>query len=215
MAKFDREKPKHETVMDVTAERISRVYATAFLEVAAKSADAAALVEELASLVSDVLDRFPEFDETLRSGLVRHEEKEQLLDRLFEKRASTELRNFMKVLSKHGRLELLRPIARTLTHLHAERSGQKQVELRVAIPLDEGVRHEIQAALRKMLKGEPVIRVVVDPGLLAGMVIRVGDRVYDSSIRTQLEHARRHMIDLAVEKIETEPERFVLAGVSE
>ena len=53
------EKPNHDTVMDVTEERIARVYATAFIEVAAKSKDATALVDEIGSLVYDVLDRFP------------------------------------------------------------------------------------------------------------------------------------------------------------
>jgi F-type H+-transporting ATPase subunit delta len=208
---IDREKPKHETVMDVTAERISRVYAVAFMEVAAKTGNAAALVEEVDSLVTEVLDRFPRLEDTLRSALVQPEEKEQMLDRLFGKRASNMVVNFLKVLSRHGRLELLRPIARTLKQLQAERSGQKEVELRVAIPLDGAVRGEVEATLRKKLRAEPVIRVVVDPSLLAGMIIRVGDRVYDSSINTQLEHARRQMIDRAVEKIETQPERFVFA----
>jgi F-type H+-transporting ATPase subunit delta len=212
---IEREKPKHENVMDVTAERIARVYATAFMEVAAKTGNSAGLVEEVDSLVTEVLDRFPKLEETLHSALVQPEEKEQMLDRLFAKRASIPVVNFLKVLSRHGRLELLRPIARTLKQLHAERSGRKEVELRVAIPLDDAVRGEVEAALRKKLRAEPVVRVVVDPSLLAGMIIRVGDRVYDSSINTQLEHARRQMIDRAVEKIETQPERFVLAGTSE
>jgi F-type H+-transporting ATPase subunit delta len=211
----DREKPKHETVMDVTAERIARVYAGAFMEVAVKSGSAAALVEEVDSLVTEVLDRFPRLDDTLRSALVQPEEKEQILDRLFAKRASKEVLNFLKVLSRHGRLELLRPIARTFKQLHAERSGQKAVEVRVAIPLDDAVRAEIHNTLRKTLNAEPVMRVVVDPSLLAGMIIRVGDRVYDSSVNTQLEHSRRQMIDRAVEKIETQPERFVFSGASE
>ena len=209
--KLDRQKPKHETVMDVTAERISRVYAMAFMDVAQKTGNPAAVVEEVESLVTDVLDRFPRLEDTLRSALVKPEEKEQMLDRLFAKRASREVVNFLKVLSRHSRLELLRPIARTLKKLQAERSGRKEVELRVAIPLDDAVRSEIHNTLRKMLKAEPVIRVVVDPSLLAGMIIRVGDRVYDSSVNTQLEHARRQMIDRAVEKIETQPERFVFA----
>jgi F-type H+-transporting ATPase subunit delta len=208
---IEREKPKHETVMDVTAERIARVYATAFMEVGAKTGGAAGLVEEVESLVTEVLDRFPKLEDTLRSALVQPEEKEQMLDRLFAKRASKEVVNFLKVLSRHGRLELLRPIARTLKQLQAERSGQKEVELRVAIPLDDAVRREVENTLRKTLRAEPVIRVVVDPSLLAGMIIRVGDRVYDSSVNTQLEHARRQMIDRAVEKIETQPERFVFA----
>jgi F-type H+-transporting ATPase subunit delta len=208
---IDREKPKHDTVMDVTAERIARVYASAFMEVAAKTGDTGALVEEVNSLVTEVLDRFPKLEDTLRSALVQPEEKEQMLDRLFAKRASNVVVNFLKVLSRHGRLELLRPIARTLKQLQAERSGQKEVELRVAIPLDDAVRREVENTLRKTLRAEPVIRVVVDPSLLAGMIIRVGDRVYDSSVNTQLEHARRQMIERAVEKIETQPERFVFA----
>ena len=210
MAKLDREKPKHETVMDVTEERISRVYAKAFMEVAAKPANAAALVDEVDSVVTDVLDHFPRFEETLRSALVSPEDKEQMLDRLFAKRASTAVVNFLKVLSRHGRLELLRPIARILKKLHAERSGQTDVEVRVAIPLDDAVRGEIHDTLRKTLgKQNRSCDVVVDPSLIAGMVIRVGDRVYDGSINTQLEHARAPMIDRAIEKIETQPERFV------
>ena len=59
------------------------------------------------------------------------------------------------------------------------------------------------------LNKQPVLHVTVDPSLIAGIWVRVGDRVFDGSIRTQLEHARRHMIDLATEKIETQPERFV------
>ena len=54
------EKRKHDTVMDVTEEQVARVYAQAFMGVAAKSPNATALVEELESLVDDVLDRFPQ-----------------------------------------------------------------------------------------------------------------------------------------------------------
>jgi hypothetical protein len=43
------------------------------------------------------------------------------------------------------------------------------------------------------------------------MVIRVGDRVFDSSVHTQLEHARRAMIERATERIETQPEQFLLS----
>ena len=59
--------------MDVTEEQIARVYAMAFMGVAAKSPNAAALVEEVDSLVTDVLDRFPRLEETLRSALVSPE----------------------------------------------------------------------------------------------------------------------------------------------
>jgi hypothetical protein len=53
---------------------------------------------------------------------------------------------------------------------------------------------------------------MVDPSLIAGIVVRVGDRVYDGSVYTQLEHARQSMIDRATEQIETAPDRFLSAS---
>jgi F-type H+-transporting ATPase subunit delta len=106
-------------------------------------------------------------------------------------------------------LSLLSSIARILKKLDARRRGLTDVEVRVATSLDDGLRREIEGQLRKMLGGEPVLHEVVDPSLIAGMVIRVGDRVYDSSVHTQLEHARRAMIERATERIETQPERFI------
>jgi F-type H+-transporting ATPase subunit delta len=211
MAKVEREPPKHETVLDVTEEQVARVYAKAFLEVAAKAPNTAELVDEIVSLVRDVLDRLPRLEEMLRSALVSPEEKEQFIHRVFGNRASLQVVNFLKVVSRHGRLDLLRPIARVLKKLHSEQSGLTEVEVRVAAELDDAVRWEIQQRLQRALGTQPVLNVAIDPALIAGIWVRVGDRVFDGSIRTQLEHARRHMIERATEKIETAPERFVLA----
>jgi F-type H+-transporting ATPase subunit delta len=208
----EREKPKHDTVMDVTEERIARVYAKAFMEVAAKSKDATALVDEVGSLVNDVLSRFPQLEDTLRSALISAEDKEQSLDRMLSGRASPLMLNFLKVLARHDRLAILRPIASILKKLDAERRGLTDVEVRVATPIDAALQSEIQNRLRKALGGEPVLHVEVDPSLIAGMVIRVGDRVYDGSVNTQLENARRAMFERITETIETSPDRFMAAG---
>jgi F-type H+-transporting ATPase subunit delta len=210
---IDRETPQHETVMDVTAEQIARVYAKAFLAVAAKSPKFDHLVGEVDSIVADVLDRMPRLEELFKSALVSSEEKEQILGRVFGKRASIEVVNFLKVLSRHGRLELLRPIARILKNLHAERRGLTQVEVRVAAPLDDALRTEIYERLKRALGTEPVLQESIDPSLIAGVWVRVGDRVFDGSIRTQLENTRRNMIELAIEKIETSPEKFMFSAV--
>jgi F-type H+-transporting ATPase subunit delta len=205
-----REKPQHEVVMDVTAEQIARVYAQAFMGVAAKAPSAETLVEEVTSLVA-LLDRSARLEEVFDSALVSPEEKEQMLGRVFGSRVSPHVLNFLKVLSKHGRLGLLRPIARIVKKLDATRRGLTDVEVRVARELADDVRSEIHNRLRRVLGTEPVLHVSIDPDLIAGIWVRVGDRVYDGSIRTQLEHARRAMIDRATEIIETHPERFMKA----
>jgi F-type H+-transporting ATPase subunit delta len=206
---IDAEEPTHDTVMDVSEERIARVYAQAFLDVAAKSVDPTAPVDEFESFVFEVVESLPQLKATLRSALVTEEQKEQLLDRMLKDRASVVVLNFLKVLSRHGRLPLLAAIAKTLKKLDAERRGITDVEVRLAAPTNDALLADIENRLRNALGREPVLHVSIEPELVAGFVVRVGDRVFDGSIRTQLEHTRRAMIERATEKIETTPERFV------
>ena len=203
------EKRKHDTVMDVTEEQIARVYAQAFLGAASKTAKASELVDEVESFVVDVLEKFPRLNEVLRSEFIASEVKQGLIDRVLGGRASVEVVNFLKVLSAHGRLGLLRPIARTLKKLYAKQQGLTDVEVRVARELDDKLRQEIQTQLQKMLGSEPIVRAIVDPSLIAGMVVKVGDRVFDSSLQTQLNLARRSMIDRATDMIQARPELFI------
>jgi F-type H+-transporting ATPase subunit delta len=198
--------------MDVTEERIARVYATAFIAVAAKSPDATSLVDEIGSLVSDVIAKQPRLEQLLKSALISSEDKEKLIDRMLGGRAATSVLNFVKVLARHGRLMLLRPIARILKQLDADRRGVTEVNVYIAAPIDDSLQSQILSTLTKKIGGAPVLNVHIDPSLIAGMVIRVGDRVYDGSVKTQLETARRAMIDRITEKLETSPDQFVTAS---
>ncbi|HEX4414234.1 MAG TPA: ATP synthase F1 subunit delta [Lacipirellulaceae bacterium] len=203
------QKPKHDTVMDVAEEQIARVYAKAFLGATEKSADADGLVEELTSFSDDVLNRFPKLEQALNSSLVSEEQKEQMLGRIFSGKASQEVLNFLKVLSRHGRLNLVRQAARLVKSMHAKRRGMTDVEVRVAAPLDDATYAEILTQLRKSLGTEPVLTVKVNPALLGGIVIRVGDRVYDGSVQSQLERMRATMISKATQQIESRRDAFM------
>src|SRR5690348_6786469 len=212
MAQPEQVSPKHETVMDVTVERLARVYAQAFMRVAEKSSKAADLVAELGSVVADVLDRNPKLEQVLESSLVSPEQKEALLDRLFSGRASTEVLNFLKVLSRKGRLELIRSISIQAEKLHAERAGLASVEVRVAKQLDDALQKDIYERLQRVLGKTPVFDVKIDPSIIAGIIVRVGDRVFDGSLANQLEQARQSMIARATDQIETKADRFLSAG---
>jgi F-type H+-transporting ATPase subunit delta len=208
MPAIDPEKPAHETVMDVTAEQVARVYAIAFMDVTAKAPDAASLIEQVSSLAS-ILEGAPQLEEVFRSTLIPQEEKEGMLDRVFANRVSPVVLNFLKVLSRHGRLDLLRIIARLVVQIDRQRRGLTDVEVRVARELAADIQTEIHDRIRRALGTEPVLHVSVDPDLIAGIWVRVGDEVFDGSVRTQFEHIRRAMVDKATEMIETRPDRFV------
>jgi F-type H+-transporting ATPase subunit delta len=212
MPQQDREKPKHDTVMDVTEERIARVYALAFMQVATKTKDPTELVDEVDSVVTDILDRVPRLEDALRSALVSPEDKERMLDRMLSGRASPSVLNFLKVLARHDRLAILRSVVHVLRQLDAKRRNLIAVELRVAAPINDELQADIANRVRSAFGGEPVLDVQIDPSLIAGFIVRIGDRVYDGSIASRLEQTRRDIIARITEHIETQPDKFVTAG---
>ena len=91
-------------------------------------------------------------------------------------------------------------------------SGVADVDIRIAAHMDDDIRKVIETRVEKAIGMKPRCNVTVDPSLIAGIIVRVGDRVFDGSYRTHLENARRAMIDRATDQIETQPERFLSAS---
>jgi len=206
------ESAKHETVMDVTAERLARVYAQAFWGAALKQTDPVAAVDELRSVVTEALDKFPGFETILGSALVDPEGKKQLLDRVFGKQLSPTVLNFLKVLSAHDRLALLRLVVKESKGFVREHLGQVEVDVRVAAPLSDSLESDLMERLRKRAgTKEPILKITVDPEIVGGIIVKVGDRVYDGSLRTRFEMAKRAIIERASDLIETKPDLFMLS----
>ncbi len=196
-------------VLNVDKQRIGAIYAKALLDAHEKTCKSEMLTGELEALVRDVLDPHPAFEQALGSALISHEDKVALLDRVLGGRVSPELLVFLKVLSAHERLDCLRAVQQQVRDQFNQRRGRVEVEVRVVRAIDSVLREEITQKLRSRLNAEPVVRVVEDPELIGGFVIRVGDTVFDGSVRTQLKRARLEMIDRSVELIETRRHELV------
>jgi F-type H+-transporting ATPase subunit delta len=193
---------------EVGVEHLAKVYAEAFLNVTENAGQTTAVLEEFDSLVADVLDRYPQLENVLASGIVSIEEKSQLLDRVLGGRAEAIFLQFLKVISRHGRLGLVRAIHRQVHALYRQRLGQVEVEVTTATPLDEAAAERIRNAVRRLVEGEPVLARRVRPELLGGMVVRVGDTIYDASVARQLESMRQQMIDRSAHEIQSRRDRF-------
>ncbi len=209
MGEFIHTARAHDTVFDVSAERLARVYAQAALDAAGGRDQQDALMSELESLKNDVLDREPRLAKLFDSRLISEDEKLTMLDRLFAGRASALLVNVLKVLARHGRLGMVRDVVTSARKMWERRSGRLPVELETANALNPQLEQELLTALAKVLGADPIVSARINPDLIAGFVIRVGDRVYDGSVRTRLEAMRRGMIARATEAIQSGPQRFL------
>lgn len=193
---------------DVSVEHIASVYAEALLGAVRKAGQAEAILAEFDSLVADVLTTFPDLERVLTSGLISHEDKEGILDRVLGKSASPLLLNFLKVVSRHGRLDCLRAIHRQFHELYNRMLGRVRVRLTTPVPVSDALAAQIAQELREFLGTEPLVDQVVEPGLIGGAVIQVGDTVYDGSVATQLERVRQQIIDRSAHEIQSRRDRF-------
>lgn len=196
-----------ESVFDVDVEKLAGIYAQAALDAAGDKEDE--VLEELQTVVSEVLDAYPDMEQVFGSALVSLDEKLEMLDRLFGSRLSVPTLSFLKVLTKHDRLGVLRQVVRVAGQLWEERNNRMPVQLETATELDSGLHSEVVESLRKSLGIEPVVSTKINPDLIAGFVVRVGDKVYDASTRSDLERSRQAMIISAVEAIQSQPEQFL------
>jgi len=192
---------------DPSAKTVALTYAVAFLD-AAQTVGETNPLEELTSLHDDVLRANPDFARLLTTGVLSQDEQQRLIERTIEPAASKLLTNFLKVLSRHGRLELLPLILDQAWLEHERRCGKRRVQVASARPLPEGQLAQIQSRLQSVLAAEPILLPTVDPELIGGLVIQVGDTVYDGSVRTRLKNLRRRLKEGYLNEIQSGRDRF-------
>ncbi len=178
---------------DVGAKHVARVYAEALLEAAAKHDQADRVLEEFRDLVENVLLPNPQLLEFFADRTVSKEKKAELLERVFKGKISDVLDNFLMVLNDHERLELLRTILHAYVELNNERARRVVVQVRSAVPLQDHQRERLVNELRQAFRLEPVLEAQVDPDILGGLVVRVGDWLYDASVKNRLDAIRNQL----------------------
>ncbi len=202
----DQKTMKSNTAIDPRGESIATVYVNAYLDAAGQESAGAA--EELISFVDDVLASQSDFSQLLCGTSLGQDEKIQLIDRIVAERATPRFTSFLKVLARHDRLALL-PMIRQLAEAEFEwRSGKRRVNVTSAAEISEQTLESIRSTLRSSLSIEPILETRVDSTLIGGLVIRVGDTVYDGSLKTQIKQLRARLRERCLNEIQRGRDRF-------
>jgi F-type H+-transporting ATPase subunit delta len=94
--------------------------------------------------------------------------------------------NFLGVLATNRRLGALPAIIRDFNQLAARQRGETSAEIVSAHPLDDGQVASLKTRLKSMVGSEVAVDLRVDPSILGGLIVRLGSRQIDGSIRTKL-----------------------------
>ncbi len=192
---------------DPGAANVAKVYADALLDAAGPKGVEAAL-EEYRSLVEDLMPAVPDLSRLLLSPGLSPEEQVGLIDRVIAPRATPLFANFLRVLARHRRLQLLRMVLDVATREAERRSGKRRVQVRSAAPLSKEAVKELTARLTAAISAEPILETTVDASLLGGMIVRIGDTVYDGSLRTRMKQLNGRLRERCLHEIQRGRDRF-------
>jgi len=175
---------------------MARVYSAAMIELAAQAGDTRSLAEELADLAA-YLDRNPSFDRFLSSPTVDPESRRSVLEKIFRGRYSDLCVDSLQVINRKDRLGLLRAVAQTYHVLDEERRNCVEAFVRTAVEMTGELRAKLKEAVKAMTGKEVDLVESLDESLVAGMVVRIGDKQYDMSAATKLKAIRTSLMERA------------------
>jgi len=178
---------------------IARNYAETLLELARRNGgqrtveEFGAAMELLAAVVDDARVR-----EFLATPAIDPEQRKAALRAALGKAVPELFLRFVMVVVDKRRQALLGDVAHEYRALVDELTGRVRVDVAISHEPDETLRREITAALTARLGREVIPAFTVDPDLLGGMVVRVGEEILDGSVRSYANGLRRRMLDARV-----------------
>ncbi len=165
---------------------LSGRYATALFELAREAAELDAVGESLRRL-RDALAGSDELRRLMASPLVgRHQAATALSGVAATLELDETTTRFLRVLAENRRLGQLGAVIRDFNRLSARARGEVSAEVVTAHPLDDGQMAALKARLKSITGSEVAVDAAVDPAILGGLVVRLGSRQIDGSIRTKL-----------------------------
>lgn len=173
---------------------ISRRYAKALLELAEEAKQTPAVHKALAAFAETWAS-----SDTLRdlfeNPSVSAESRGKVLDQVATRLAAPPLlKNTLKLLADRGRMALLPELAAAFNGLAQTATGQVEAEVTTASPMPEKYYLELQKVLEKVTGKKVLVVRKQDPSIIAGVITRVGDKVFDGSVRNRLTELKEQLL---------------------
>lgn len=172
---------------------VARRYAQALYEEADTSGQTAAVDEDV-DVIRASLEGSRELVLFFESPIIAREKKEAVVKELFGDRLRPLTVQFLDLLIEKGREDLFPDVVHAYRELRDRQLGVVEARARTAHPLGEAERARLVEAVERMTGRRVRLKVTHDPSLIGGVVIRVGDTVYDGSVRHKLASLREQLV---------------------
>lgn len=168
---------------------VARRYAQALYAQADQTGHVAAVDADV-ELMRDTLGHSPDLRRVMESPVVSREKKQAILTSLFSGKVDKQMDTFLSLLIEKDRIEDIPAIVEAYQAMRDDQQNVVVAKVRTAQALAPDESAQLQKALASQTGGNVRLETQVDADLIGGMIVRVGDTVYDGSVRHQLQTLR-------------------------
>jgi F-type H+-transporting ATPase subunit delta len=177
----------------VSLEAVAKRYAQALFELGSEGSNVAGLTEDIKKIAS-AYQASAELRSAVDNPLVSESQRLAVMKELADKLAlSPTAKNAIGFITTRRRIAALPLIAKELARMSDERSGIVRATVTSAAPLSETYFQKLQREVERLTGKKVLLERKQDPSLIAGVVVRIGDRVIDGSAKARLEQVRQQL----------------------
>jgi len=174
----------------MTGNRAALRYATALLSQAEEKGQVSAVLADMQRVVQ-TLTVSSDLRSVLRSPVVKTEDKQKVMLEVFSG-ASKETMDLLGLLASNKRVGLLGQVAQAYIDLYRKAQGIQTANVVLAAPLTADLEKQIVAKAKAMTGGSTIeLTTEIDPSIIGGFILRVGDLQYNASIANQFQKIKR------------------------
>lgn len=174
--------------------KVAKRYAQALMDLADELRKLDILSRDL-EVIEKIIDKSKEFRLFLRSPVIPNERKKKIIAALFESRVDPIAFQFLLLLVKKNRENVLAEIIKAFYQLRDEKLGIVNVTVKTARTFTQPQEEKLLQYLQEYTGKRVSIRFSIDKSLKGGFIVQIGDTVLDSSIRRQLELLREKLTE--------------------
>lgn len=173
--------------------KVANRYAISLLDIALEKNLLDTIYKDV-RLMIDTFDTSDELQRTIVSPIIKPELKISILDEIFSDKINKETLEFIHFIVRKRREEVLYPVAVRFIELRNEHLNIVEVDIKTAFDVSEDQRSVLLKRFENILSKKIIPRFRVDKELVGGFIAKVGDTVYDASLKHQLELLKKELV---------------------
>ncbi|OHD64394.1 MAG: ATP synthase F1 subunit delta [Spirochaetes bacterium RBG_13_51_14] len=181
----------------MAAKDIARVYASSLAEFG-QNKNILSDVEEEIKFIAGLVTENRDLRQLLISPGIARDTKKAFIEKIFKGRLSDYTVNFLKVLIDNDRQSGIVDIYEALVAFIDETHNRQRVTVISSVPLDSSLKNKLAARLKEVMKKDVILHEEINAEILGGIIVKVGDTVFDGSLAKDLRNIKNNLLNSKV-----------------